>query len=98
MTDIRLQRMARVLVNYSLGIKKDDRLAINAEPTALPLVREIVREALRAGAFPEPFIGVPGMQEILLKEGTDEQLAYIRPALRMIIEEYEAQLTILSSE
>lgn len=98
MTDIRLQRMARVLVNYSLGVKQGDRLAINAEPSAIPLVREVVREALRAGAFPEPFIGVPGMQEIVLKEGSDEQLAYIRPAQRMIVEEYETWLNILSSE
>src|SRR5579884_2488324 len=98
MVDIRLQRMARVLVNYSLGIKKGDRLVINAEPQAIPLVREATREALRAGAFPELLIGVPGMQEILLKEGSDEQLAYIRPTLRMFIEEYEAHLSILSSE
>lgn len=98
MIDIRLQRMAHVLVNYSLGVKKGDRLAINAEPPAIPLVREVIREALRAGAFPEAFIGVPGMQEIVLKEGSDEQLAYIRPSMQMAIEEYETWLNILSSE
>jgi len=50
--DIRLQRMAQVLVHYSLGIKKGDRLAIQTEPMAAPLVREVVR----AGAFVETFI------------------------------------------
>ena len=53
MADIRLLRMARVLVHYSLGIKKGDRLSIRTEPVAAPLVREIVREALHAGAFPK---------------------------------------------
>jgi len=38
------------------------------------------------------------MQEMVLKEGSDEQLAYIRPSQRMISEEYETWLTILSSE
>jgi aminopeptidase len=69
MTDIRLQRMAKVLVNYSLNIKKGDRFAIYTSPLAVPLLREVVREALRAGAHPEPFISVPGIQELMLKEG-----------------------------
>ncbi len=98
MTDIHFQRMAKVLVNYSLNIKKDDRFAIQTAPAAAPLVREIVREALHVGAHPEAFISVPGMQEILLKEGSDEQLMYIPAIQRLIIEEYDARLTIMAQE
>ncbi len=98
MTDIRLQRMAKVLVNYSLNTKKGDRLAIYTSPLAAPLVREIVREALRAGAHPETFISVPGIQELILKEGSDEQLQYIPAVQRLVIEEYEARLTIMAQE
>jgi aminopeptidase len=98
MTDIRLQRMARVLVNYSLGVKKGDRFAIIANPVAAPLIREVVREAIRAGAYPEPFVGTPGVQEIIFTEGSDEQLAYIPAAQRIIIEEYETMLQIMSDE
>jgi aminopeptidase len=98
MVDIRLQRMAQVLVRYSLGIKKGDRFAIIANSVAAPLIREVVREAVRAGAYPEPFVGIPGVQEIIFKEGSDEQLAYITAATRMIIEEYEAMLQIMSDE
>lgn len=98
MADIRLQRMAHVLVRYSMGVKKGDRLAIQTEPSAAPLVREVVREAIRAGAYPETFIGIPGVREILLKEGSDEQLAYIPPSFRMVVEEYETQLQILGQD
>ncbi len=98
MADIRLQRMAQVLVCYSLGVKKGDRLAIQGGAVAAPLIREVVREAIRAGAYPEVFTQVPGVQEIILKEGSDEQLAYIPPALRMVIEEYETTLQLFSSE
>src|SRR5260370_4212068 len=92
MSDIRLQRLAQVLIRYSLGVKKGDRLAIQTGPDAAPLVREIVREAIRAGAYPEVFVDLPGVQEVILKEGSDEQLAYIPAALRMMIEEYETLL------
>ncbi|GHO94557.1 aminopeptidase [Reticulibacter mediterranei] len=98
MVDTRLQRMARVLVNYSLGIKKGDRLAIMSGIQAAPLVREIVREAIHAGAYPETFVSLPGVQEVLLKEGSDEQLSYIPAAQRMIFEEYEAMLQIFSQD
>ena len=98
MADTRLQRMAQVLVRYSLGVKKGDRLAITTGPVAAPLIREVVREALRAGAHPETFVGLPGVQEIVFKEASDEQLTYIPASFRMIIEEYETMLQIMSDE
>jgi aminopeptidase len=98
MSDIRLQRLAQVLVRYSLGVKKGDRLAIQTGPDAAPLVQEVVREAIRAGAYPETFVGIPGVQEIILKEGSDEQLSYIPASVRIVIEEYETQLNILAQD
>ncbi len=98
MTDIRLQRMAHVLVHYSLDLKKGDRLAIEAGPAAAPLIREVVREALRVGAYPEVFTFYPEVHEIMLKEGSDAQLSYIQPHWRLIIEEYETLLEIMSDE
>jgi aminopeptidase len=77
MADTRLQRLAQVLVRYSLGIKKGDRFAIFTGPVATPLVQEVVREALRAGGLPETFVSFPGLGEIVLREGSDEQLSYI---------------------
>src|SRR5579884_2916795 len=98
MSDIRLQRMAQVLVRYSLGVKKDERLAIMTGPLATPLVHEVVREAIRAGGYPETFVTLPGVQEIVLKEGSDEQLTYIPAVQRMILEEYETMLQLFSQE
>src|SRR5689334_18671100 len=98
MADLRLQRMARVLVQYSLGVKPGERLGIRAEPVAAPLVREIVQEAVRAGAFPEIFIDIPGVREIILREGSDSQLSYVPDVYRLIAEEYETVLEIASKE
>lgn len=98
MSDIRLQRMAHILVHYSLSLKKGDRLAIDAGPAAAPLVREVMREALRVGAYPELFIQLPGVREIYLQEASDEQLMYIPAARRMVYAEYETLLSISSEE
>ena len=98
MTDIRLQKMAHTLVHYSLELKKGDRLAINAGPVAAPLVYEVMREALRVGAHPEPFISLPDLRELKLQEASEEQLAYISPMRRIVTEEYETLLEISSEE
>lgn len=98
MSDIRLQRMAKVLVHYSLALNKGDRLGIMTGPNATPLVREVVREALSAGAYPEMFVELPGVREIILNEGSEEQLSYIPAAQRMLFEEYEVMLSLLSQE
>jgi aminopeptidase len=98
MSDFRLQRMAKVLVHYSLGIKKGDRLGIMTGPNATPLVREVVREAVIAGAYPETFVELPGVREIFLNEGSDEQLSYIPASQRLLFEEYETMLSLLAQD
>lgn len=94
MTDIRLLRMAHVLVNYSIGVKQGERLGIRAPSNAAPLVREIYREALRAGALPETFISLPGLGEIFYKEASDEQLSYIPETQRLLYGEYETMISL----
>jgi aminopeptidase len=98
MPDIRLQRLAQVLISYSLNLQQGERLAISTEPAAAPLVREVVREALRAGADPEIMVDLPGVTEILLKEGSNEQLSYIPSGIRLALEEFETSLQIFSQE
>lgn len=98
MADIRVERMAHVLVHYSLGLKKGERLAINADPAAAPLIHEVMREALRVGAYPEVFLNLPGLREIVLQESSDDQLNYIPPLRRLIYEEYETLLGISAEE
>lgn len=94
MTDLRLQRMAKVLVQYSIGVRQGERLAIRSPATAAPLVREIFREAIRAGALPETFISLPGLDEILFKEGSEEQVTHISQPQRLIFEEYETMISL----
>jgi aminopeptidase len=94
MADLHVQRMAHVLVNYSIGVKKGERLGIRAPSTAGPLVKEIYREALRAGALVETFLTLPELVEIFYKEASDEQLAYIPETRRLLASEYETMISL----
>ncbi len=94
MADTRLARLAHLLVTYSLRLRPGDLLQINTTPLAAPLVREVYREALLAGAHPYTRISLPETQELLLKYGSDEQLAYIPKTTAQEMEDINALLTI----
>jgi len=98
MQDIRIERWARTLVNYSLYVKAGDVVAINATPAAAPLVEAVYREILRVGAHPLPQISLESLHEILLREGNDAQLTMLSPSAEVLAERVNAQLTISSSE
>ena len=56
MSDIRLQRLADVLVNYSTGVQPGDWVGILGDALALPALREVYQSVLSAGGNPVPMI------------------------------------------
>ncbi|HKS69005.1 MAG TPA: aminopeptidase [Ktedonobacterales bacterium] len=94
MADTRLAKLAHLLVTYSLRLQPGDLLQINTTPLAAPLVREVYREALLAGAHPYTRISLPETQELLLKYGSDAQIGYAPRTTQQEIEDINALLTI----
>ena len=96
MTDPRVERLARLIVDYSLGLREGQVFRIDALDAARPLALECYRAALRAGAHAYANIGLPGLLESLLQDGSDEQLSYISPLQWEELEELDALVTVWS--
>ena len=96
MADPRVLKLAQVLVNYSLALKPGDKLRMSSGVSALPLLREVYREATRAGAFLITRITDAEFEEILLKEGSDDQLAFVSDPQRQEVEYIDASLSVWS--
>src|SRR5206468_2414327 len=94
MQDIRIERWAHTLVYYCLYVREGETVAIRATPLASPLVEAVFRELLRVGAYPLPLVELESFEEMLLKEGNDNQLSTPHPVLRMMAEDIDAQLSI----
>jgi aminopeptidase len=94
MTDPRLQRMASVIVNYCLELKCGKELRIEGQYIAEPLIREIYREALLAGAYPSIMIGIPGLGPIRYRYSTDDQLKHVSEIDWFVIENLDAVVTL----
>lgn len=94
MTDPRVQKLAQLLVNYSLNLQPGEEFALRTSPLAEELSLAVYKEALQAGAYVSVVNIIPGLEEVFLKYATDEQLDYISPLNRLIIEKYRAILDI----
>ncbi len=98
MRDSRIEKMAKVLVNYSLNLQKGETFAIGANTVTEPLMLAVYKEALLAGANPIMVPIIADAAELLLKHGTDEQLECVNPIERLLFEDFDAILTIWGEE
>ncbi len=57
---------------------------------------EVYRYALRAGGHPVVNVGLPAVREVAMKEGSDEQLGWVSPSDRALVESLDARLNIMS--
>lgn len=96
MTDPRIARLARLIVEYSLGVREGQVVRIDGLEIAAPLALALYRSALEAGAHPYAHVGLPGLTETLLREGSDEQLRFVSPLQREEVEQIDAIVTIWS--
>ncbi|MEM5804314.1 MAG: aminopeptidase [Candidatus Aenigmatarchaeota archaeon] len=74
MIDPRVKKLAEVLVDYSVFVKKGENVMISGSSTEADLIREIYRLVIKRGAYPFVDIGVPGMSYIYYKNASIEQL------------------------
>ena len=96
MTDPRVERLAALIVGYSLGLSDGSVVRIDAHEPAVPLVVELYRAALAVGAHPFTNLQLDGLTEQLVALGSDEQLAYVAPPERDEVESVDALVTIWS--
>lgn len=75
MKDLRLNKLAKVLVNYSIKAKKGDKVMIEGFGEVTDLVKEIIAEVYKAGAHPFPVLRDHSVIRAMLTSCTDETLS-----------------------
>lgn len=94
MADSILEKFARTVVRYSLDTRPGDLFVVRSTTLAIPVVAEVCREALRAGANVVSRLSFDGQSEILYEEASDEQLDWVSPIDILEAESVTARLTI----
>jgi aminopeptidase len=94
MHDPRVNRLAELLVRYSVRLKPGDKLILAGMPLAEPLLEACYRSALEAGAFVDVRVLLPSLDEIFFKTANEEQLRNITPMADLQVEGYDARIII----
>src|SRR5512138_948701 len=94
MADARIEKLAKVMVNYSLELKPGQRFWLRTTPLAEELNLAVYEQAVKAGAHVFVDQIIPGAAELLYKHATDQQLDYVSPVHQMIVDSFEAYLYI----
>ena len=74
MKDYRLEKLAKVLVEYSTAVKPGDNVCVSGEESTMPFIKEVVKQAILAGGNVKWFVDMPDLDEFLLKNGTKNQI------------------------
>ncbi|MEJ7820377.1 MAG: aminopeptidase [Rubrobacteraceae bacterium] len=96
MRDERLEKLARVLVDYSVGAGEGDQALLSGEAAAAPLVKEIYKRLLQVGATPIPQITLPGMREIFFEHAGDIHFEKTPPITRAVFEGADTFFSIIA--
>ena len=96
MADLRIEKLAQTVVEYSVGVRRDDRVVINASTIAEPLIKEIYSRVLQAGGHPLMMLSLPGAEEIFFRYASDDQLRYVPKPTELIYETYDVRISILA--
>ncbi|MBB6478604.1 aminopeptidase [Spirochaeta isovalerica] len=99
MTDPRIKTLAENLVNYSLKLKKGEKILINVNgPDAEPLVNQVIKEVYKVGAL--PFVNVENnrLHRTLLMDASEELLKEMARFDRYRMKDMDAFLGIGSVE
>ncbi len=89
-----LKKYANLLVNYCVSLKPGEKLLVSSTTLAEPLVREVYRTAISAGAIVEVILDMREQERILIEDGNEMQLQYIPKLYKTAIEEFDAYIYI----
>jgi len=89
-----LKKYADLLVHYCVEIKSGEKLYVRSTTLAEPLVREVYRSAIRAGAHVEVDMDFEGKNRIFLTEGKEHQLQRVSPIYKMAMETFDGYIYI----
>jgi aminopeptidase len=94
--DARAQNLAKILVEYSTEVKKDEAVVINGTSSGEPLLLAIYEEVLRAGGNPIVQMRPEEAAASFYQLASDEQLEWIPPTTEWVYENADVVITVMS--
>jgi aminopeptidase len=96
MKDVRVERVADIIVDYSMKVSAGDKVAIHGAHVAEPLILALYRRCLERGAFPMIRATLPTASPIFYSVANDSQLEFIWETEKWLVENLDVSISIIS--
>jgi aminopeptidase len=94
MRDLRLKKWAEILVHYSLRVEKGEKVLIQGDIGALPLIEACYEESINCGANTECLLGHDRLGEYFMKHASEDQLSNTPFLKQYAVENFDCFLFI----
>jgi aminopeptidase len=95
--DPRADNLAKILVGYSTGVREGDKVVIDGESAAEPLLLAIYEETLKAGGHPMLNVGIDGQSASYFKLASDAQLDWVSPIAEWMVDNADVRISVGAS-
>src|ERR671916_1648 len=98
MRDERIRKLARVLVDYSVGAGEGEQVLVSGGVAAETLIKEVYARLLDVGAVPIPQVQLPGVQELFFGHAKEHHYEKTPPVVSSIYEGADAFVSIMAPQ
>ena len=93
MVDSRIEKLAKLCVNYSDSVKPKDQVLIRGSELSFQLLKEIYRECLLNGAYPSVIPSLD-LDFTFFDHAKEHQLNYVSPFYKFLVERIDVSISV----
>ena len=93
MVDLRIEKLARLCVHYSVDMKPKEKVVIRGSRLAFPLIREIYKECLLSDAYPL-IMAEFDVEYAFYRYAKEHQLKYVSPFIKFLLENMDVSIGV----
>ncbi|MBM3246975.1 aminopeptidase [Candidatus Pacearchaeota archaeon] len=94
--DLRTQKLAKLVVNYSVFVKPGENVVISGSTEAQDFILALYKEVLLAGAHPILRVNIPGTNEFFFKHANKEQVEKFPEYFNYLVKNSQKYIGILT--
>lgn len=95
MQDPRVDKIAQILVEYSVDVQEGDLVLIDGSALGVPLVEAVYRRVVKRGGLPDLKVDLPGLREFFMREATPAQLSFVSPVTQLVTDKYQKFIHVM---
>ena len=95
MIDPRIDKIAQILVEYSVDVQPGDLVMVQGSTVAAPLIESVYRRVIQRGGYPYLDLDLPGLREIFMREASPDQLRFVSPLVELATNQYQKFIQVM---